>query len=45
MSQVTLVNGLTRVGTGMFYMVDVNNNAVPTSLGSIIIPSTITAIG
>ena len=45
LSEVILTNGLTTIGASMFFMSDGNGNPVPTSLGSIIIPSTVTNIG
>ena len=44
-SQVTLVNGLKLIGSEMFNIWDGNNNAVPSSLQSITVPSTITYMG
>ena len=45
LSQVILVNGLIGISQEMFLMVDGNSKAVTSSIGSIIIPSSITAIG
>ena len=45
LSDITLVNGLTVIGTNMFYMTDGYGFPVHTSLVSIIIPSTLTTIG
>lgn len=44
LSKVSLNNGLTCIGSQMFYMIG-RNGYFPTSLGSVTIPSTVTSIG
>lgn len=45
LSQVTLVNGVTVISYFMFAMVDLFGNAVPSSLGSVTVPSSVTSVG
>lgn len=45
LSEVTLVSGLTVIGNSMFRMIDGFGDPIPSSLGTITIPSTVTSIG